>query len=178
MHCFWASKWSLVYGKTPLGRQTGAEQIQHAPANDRASEQAAERAGDLVAQWKRRRRSELVCGRHAQNPDGGGMDGVALTQFAWFWSPNVQVETVKAERDAIESELKSATTDMKDKFLLALAKDGQINEPPLSYQALGQAYGPLQKQVAESLAKQKGLVDQIRVSDLDLPKNCSNWEKN
>lgn len=52
---------------------------------------------------------------------------------------------------------------MRDKFLLALAKDGEINEPALSYQTLGQTYGSLQKQVAESLEKQKSLVERIRV---------------
>lgn len=73
-----------------------------------------------------------------------------------------EVETIKAERDAIESELKGPTADMKDEFLSALAKDGGINEAALSYQSLGQKYGPLQKQVQESIEKQKSLVERIR----------------
>lgn len=74
-----------------------------------------------------------------------------------------QVETIKAERDVIESELKSATTDMKDVFLSALAKDGAISEPALSVESLGQTYGPLQKQVKESVEKQATLAEDIRV---------------
>lgn len=94
------------------------------------------------------------------------MEEVSMQQNYIFFSIILvfQVETIKAERDAIESELKSATTDMKDKFLLSLAKEGDINEPALSYQVLGQTYGPLQKQVAESLEKQKSLINRIRVS--------------
>lgn len=63
----------------------------------------------------------------------------------------------------IESELKSATVDMKDKFLSALAKDGTINEPAISFESLGQTFGPLQKQVAESIEKQASLVERIKV---------------
>ncbi|XP_023312721.1 programmed cell death 6-interacting protein-like, partial [Anoplophora glabripennis] len=75
-----------------------------------------------------------------------------------------EVETVKAEREAIESELKSATTDMKDKFLSALAKDGAINEPAISFEILGQTYGSLQKQVSESIEKQTLLINRIKDS--------------
>lgn len=70
---------------------------------------------------------------------------------------------MKAEREAIESELKSATTDMKDSFLSALARDGAINEPALSFENLGKIYGPLQKQVSESLEKQGPLIEKIKV---------------
>ncbi|XP_049821414.1 programmed cell death 6-interacting protein isoform X2 [Aethina tumida] len=73
-----------------------------------------------------------------------------------------EVETIKAERDVIESELKSATTDMKDVFLTALAKDGAISEAPISVETLGRVYGPLQKQVAESIEKQASLISRIR----------------
>lgn len=74
------------------------------------------------------------------------------------------METIKAERDVIESELKSATLDMKDTFLQALSKDGAINEPAVSVETLGQTFGPLQKQVRESLEKQEGLIERIKVS--------------
>ncbi|CAH0558884.1 unnamed protein product [Brassicogethes aeneus] len=73
-----------------------------------------------------------------------------------------EVETIKAERDVIESELKSAATDMKGVFLSALSKDGAISEAPLSVETLGKTYGPLQKQVAESVQRQAGLVDRIQ----------------
>lgn len=75
----------------------------------------------------------------------------------------MQVETIKAERDVIESELKSATLDMKDTFLQALSKDGAINEPAVSVETLGQTFGPLQKQVKESIEKQEGLIERIKV---------------
>ncbi|CAH1131348.1 unnamed protein product [Ceutorhynchus assimilis] len=97
-------------------------------------------------------------------PSGNGGNVENSSSVATLRSLMEEVETIKAERDAIESELKSATTDMKDKFLIALSKDGEINEPALSYQTLGQTYGSLQKQVAESLERQKSLIDRIRAA--------------
>lgn len=70
---------------------------------------------------------------------------------------------MKAERDVIESELKSATTDMKTTFLSALAKDGVIDEPNISVESIGQCYGPLQKKVRESLSRQEQLIANIQV---------------
>ncbi|KAJ8928156.1 hypothetical protein NQ314_019303 [Rhamnusium bicolor] len=72
------------------------------------------------------------------------------------------VEVIKAERETIESELKCATTDMKDKFLSALASEGSINEAAISFESLGQIYGSLQKQVAESIDKQGPLIENIK----------------
>ncbi|XP_055902668.1 programmed cell death 6-interacting protein [Eupeodes corollae] len=72
------------------------------------------------------------------------------------------VETIKAERDAIESELKSATVNMKDQFLQALAQDGAIDEPALSVSCIGQVLGPLQSQVQESIQRQTTLVSDIQ----------------
>ncbi|KAI4457578.1 pcd6 interacting protein-related [Holotrichia oblita] len=76
-----------------------------------------------------------------------------------------EVDTIKAERDAIELELTSATLDMKDKFLTALSNDGTINEPAMSVESLGQTFGPLQKQVRESIEKQEGLMERIQVAN-------------
>ncbi|BES95190.1 unnamed protein product [Nesidiocoris tenuis] len=73
-----------------------------------------------------------------------------------------EVETLKAERDAIECELKSPTTDMKETFLMSLADQGHINETVLSTESLGKAYGPLQQQVKDSIAKQQNLLSQIQ----------------
>ncbi|XP_026475185.1 programmed cell death 6-interacting protein [Ctenocephalides felis] len=72
------------------------------------------------------------------------------------------VETIKAERDVIESELKSATFDMKNAFLRALAEDGTINEPAMSMQNLGQIMTPLQEQVKDSVSKQEQLIKDIQ----------------
>lgn len=77
-----------------------------------------------------------------------------------------EVETIKSERDVIESELKNTSFDMKSNFFKALAKDGAISEPALSVENLGQVYGPLQKQVKESVAKQAGLIERIQVSGI------------
>lgn len=74
-----------------------------------------------------------------------------------------KVETIKAERDAIESELKSVTIDMKSTFLQALAHDGAINEAELSKDSLSQTYSALQKQVKESIDKQESLLANIQV---------------
>lgn len=74
------------------------------------------------------------------------------------------VETLKAERDAIECELKSATVDMKEVFLSSLAQEGAINEAALSTESLGRVFGPLQKQVKESVERQESLVSNIQES--------------
>lgn len=71
------------------------------------------------------------------------------------------VETMKAERDVIESELKSATVDMKDQFLQALAHDGAI-DPAQTVSHVGKALLPLQKQVADSIGRQQSLVHDIQ----------------
>jgi len=72
------------------------------------------------------------------------------------------VETIKAEREAIESELKGTTFDMKDEFLIALQKDGAIDEPALSLARIGQVLNPLQQQVRESVERQQTLVADIQ----------------
>jgi programmed cell death 6-interacting protein len=74
------------------------------------------------------------------------------------------VEGVKAERDVMESELNSPTADIQVKFLTALAQDGAINETNLSVEALGHAYGQLQKQVQDSLTRQESLIGEIQVT--------------
>ena len=70
------------------------------------------------------------------------------------------METIKAEREAIESELTSATADMKSKFLNALAQYEAISEQAMSVENLGMVYGPLQCQVR----KQEAFVADVKVS--------------
>ncbi|XP_077276281.1 programmed cell death 6-interacting protein-like protein AliX [Temnothorax americanus] len=72
------------------------------------------------------------------------------------------VATLKTVRDSIENEFKFAANDMKMTFLSALAKDGAIDEPNISVESLGKCYGPLQKQVRESIAQQEKLVAEIQ----------------
>ena len=74
-----------------------------------------------------------------------------------------QVEAIKNEREVIESELKTTPfTEMKMKFLSALAKDGAINEAALSAESIGEIYGPLRKQVRESKSRQESIVADIQ----------------
>lgn len=80
---------------------------------------------------------------------------------------------MKAERDVIESELKSATLDMKSTFLSAMAKDGVIDEPNLSVESIGQVYGPLQKQVRESAERQQVLISEVQVAHEEFTKEQS-----
>lgn len=81
------------------------------------------------------------------------------------------VETIKAERDVIESELKSATVDMKDQFLQALAQDGAI-DPNLAIGHVGKSLSPLQKQVFESVNRQQTLVQDIQTAHQQFTAEC------
>ena len=56
-----------------------------------------------------------------------------------------EVETLKAERAVIESELKTTNPDMQSTFLSAAAS-GSLNEPNI-LASLGRTLGPLQHQV-------------------------------
>lgn len=77
-----------------------------------------------------------------------------------------QVDALKNEREVIESELQNASfSEMKTKFLTALAQDGAINEAALSAESLGGIYGPLQKQVRDSRARQEQLLAQIMAAN-------------
>ncbi|KAL1132118.1 hypothetical protein AAG570_010076 [Ranatra chinensis] len=73
-----------------------------------------------------------------------------------------EVETLKAERDSIECELKSPTTDIKETFLNSLSNEGSINEALISTESLGRSYGSLQQQVKESINKQQELLSKIQ----------------
>ncbi|XP_052739941.1 programmed cell death 6-interacting protein [Bicyclus anynana] len=72
------------------------------------------------------------------------------------------VEEIKSERDSIESELKSATIDLREKFLSALAADGAVDEPAISAGALGAALAPLQRRAKESLTRQETLAGELQ----------------
>ncbi|XP_049798045.1 programmed cell death 6-interacting protein isoform X2 [Schistocerca nitens] len=90
---------------------------------------------------------------------GGGSGGSAAT--ARLRVLIEQVETIKAERDVVEQELRSATVDMRQQFLAALAQGG-IDEPAVSVESLGRVFGPLQAQVRDSLARQEKLVAELQ----------------
>ena len=84
-----------------------------------------------------------------------------------------QVNDLKSEREVLEHELKSATIDMKQQFLGALAQDGAVNEPALSVEKLGQVYGPIQKRIRESIDFQANLIQQIQILNQDFVKDKS-----
>lgn len=79
-----------------------------------------------------------------------------------FINSLAQVEEVKAERDALEAELKSATVDLREKFLTALAEDGAVDEPAVSAGALGAALAPLQRRAQQSLGRQEELAAELQ----------------
>ncbi|XP_077996872.1 programmed cell death 6-interacting protein-like [Glandiceps talaboti] len=77
-----------------------------------------------------------------------------------------QVQTIKAERDVIEQELKDTTVDMKTKFLAALVADGAIDEENMSGQQLDEAYGALIDQVNSSLESQDTLLANVERANM------------
>lgn len=109
---------------------------------------------------------ELLCQNQnsieAAIPSGGGTSISNCSSTQKLRKLMEDVETIKAERDVIETELKSATVDMKEQFLQALAQDGAINEPAMSVSHIGQSLGPLQSQVRDSIARQESLIAEIQ----------------
>ncbi|TMW48771.1 hypothetical protein DOY81_006149 [Sarcophaga bullata] len=97
-------------------------------------------------------------------PAGGGSIDPNCTSVQKLKQLMEAVETIKAERDAIESELKTINFNMKDEFLDALRKDGAIDEPALSLKRIGETLNPLQSQVKESIERQQTLVTDIQVA--------------
>lgn len=95
-------------------------------------------------------------------PTGNGVSLTPSKPLETLRNLMEDVETIKAEREVIESELKSATFDMKGVFLRALGQDGAISEPALSMETLGKGLLPLQQQVDQSLERQRNLVASIQ----------------
>ncbi|KAL0831687.1 hypothetical protein ABMA28_001234 [Loxostege sticticalis] len=95
-------------------------------------------------------------------PDAPAASGSDADAAATLRELMREVEALKAERDAIEAELKDATVDLREQFLAALAADGAVDEPALSAGALGAALAPLQRRVRESLARQEALAERVR----------------
>jgi len=94
-----------------------------------------------------------------QLPSGaGGSGGSSTSRLKELME---EVETLKAERAVIESELKGTNPDMKTVFLQAAA-NGTLNEPVLSVQSLGRSFGPLQQQVGESVTRQERIIAEVQ----------------
>lgn len=88
----------------------------------------------------------------------GGGGGPATTQLKQLME---QVDTIRAERQVIESELKTANPDMLSVFTSAAAS-GQLDEQAISQDSLGRVFGPLQAQTQESIERQERLIAQIQ----------------
>ena len=65
------------------------------------------------------------------------------------------VETLKAERQVVEAEIKGTNPDMKNIFLKVHAQDGAINEEELSRETLNRAFSSLIDQVSNRTPKVK-----------------------
>merc|ERR1711915_952753 len=94
-----------------------------------------------------------------QLPSGAGGSGGSTTNR--LKELMEEVETLKAERSVIESELKGTNPDIKTIFLQAAA-NGTLNEPVLSVQNLGKTFSPLQQQVSESITKQERIIAEVQ----------------
>lgn len=73
-----------------------------------------------------------------------------------------EVNKTKAERDAVESKLRSVTINLQQQFQNALVEDGTINEPAISLPEIRRILTPLQYQVQDSISKQEILVQDIK----------------
>lgn len=95
-------------------------------------------------------------------PSGGGANISGCASVQQLRRLMETVDTIKAEREVIESELKSATVNMKEQFLSALAQDGAINEPAISVGAIGKVLQPLQAQTKDNITRQETLIGDIQ----------------
>lgn len=89
-----------------------------------------------------------------------------------------EVETLKAEQDVIESELKSVGVNMQEVFLSALVKDGHINESNLISENIATHYGPLQNQVRDSIQRQEELMQAIQAKHAEFANEQSSCGSN
>ena len=80
-------------------------------------------------------------------PSGGGSNTAGLPIAQKLKEQLEDVETIKAERAVIESEIKATKPDMKTVFSKSFTQDGVISEEQMSLESLGRAFGPLQQQV-------------------------------
>nr|XP_061808879.1 programmed cell death 6-interacting protein-like isoform X2 [Nerophis lumbriciformis] len=105
--------------------------------------------------------SELSAALPSANPmktlQGSEVVNVLRAQLA-------QLDEVKREREALESDIKGVTFDMCGTFLTALAKDGAINEEQLSLGQLDKMYSEHNQKVQASLRQQEELLGKIQVA--------------
>merc|ERR1712018_882588 len=95
-------------------------------------------------------------------PSGGGSSKSGLPIAQKLREQLEDVETIKAERAVVESEIKGTKPDMKSVFINLYAKEGVISEEQVSLESLGRAFGPLQKQSQENINRQDALMTEIQ----------------
>ena len=84
-------------------------------------------------------------------PSGGSSNTSGLPIAQKLREQLEDVETIKAERAVIESEIKGTKPDMKSVFGKTFTQDGVISEEQISLESLGRAFGPLQSQVVTTI---------------------------
>ncbi|XP_011665500.1 programmed cell death 6-interacting protein isoform X2 [Strongylocentrotus purpuratus] len=72
------------------------------------------------------------------------------------------VDEIKTVREVLENEIKSATVDIKSKFMRALTADGAINEDTISNDSIDDMYSSLIQQVQESVRKQETVLNNVQ----------------
>ena len=90
-------------------------------------------------------------------PSGGSSNTSGLPIAQKLREQLEDVETIKAERAVIESEIKGTKPDMKSVFGKTFTQDGVISEEQISLESLGRAFGPLQSQVITTILYFKSL---------------------
>ncbi|XP_048881865.1 programmed cell death 6-interacting protein-like [Brienomyrus brachyistius] len=105
--------------------------------------------------------AELTAAIPSANPvhslQGSEVVGVLRTQLA-------QLDQVKKERQQLENDIKSVHFDMTSKFLSALARDGTIDEEPLSVTELDNAYGSYTHKMQQGLKTQEEVLAKVQKS--------------
>ncbi|XP_046562123.1 programmed cell death 6-interacting protein-like [Haliotis rubra] len=112
--------------------------------------------------------SQELAELEASLPAGSGGSGLQTSPpVKELRSLMQQVETIKAEREAIESSIKDASFDIVSSFMSALASDGLVNEENISVAELDRVYGPLREQVSDSIHRQENLQARIQNANTD-----------
>lgn len=75
-----------------------------------------------------------------------------------------ELDRLKREREAWESEIKGVNFDMRAKFLLALAQSGAINEEQLSSSQLEEMYAKYNVYIRENLDSQERVLGDVQTS--------------
>lgn len=87
-----------------------------------------------------------------------------------------ELDRLKREREAWESEIKGVNFDMRAKFLLALAQSGAINEEQLSSSQLEEMYAKYNVYIRENLDSQERVLGDVQVRRVKKKKNSLKHE--